>query len=255
MSSALELRGVSMVYGRLRAVSDVSVDVQDGARHALIGPNGAGKSTLFGIVSGDRRPTEGRIAYFGEEIAQQSQIRRARRGLVQTFQHSRLFLSLTIAENVAIAAQRGRAGLRGLWRPGWRPDVHAAVIDCLTAAGLADFDRRASELSHGERRQLEVAVALAARPRILLLDEPTAGMSPLETDRFVSLIEAMPPDITILIIEHDLSVVFRLATHVTVMHLGEVVVTGPPEVVRADEEVQRAYLGAVAHDQRGAGDR
>ena len=247
MTPALELTGVSRHYGSLRAVDDVSFPVVPGARHAVIGPNGAGKSTLFGVVAGTIRPSAGRVVIDGRDVTGLSEPRRAARGVAKTFQHSSLFLGMTCADNVAVAVQR-RAGLgfsmlrstRGLRQ------VTDPTGELLERVGLPDrADVPAAALSHGERRQLEVALALATEPRLLLLDEPTAGMSAAESDRFSALVEALPTQMTVLLIEHDLDVVFRLATHVTVLHVGRVLADGSPDQVRASAEVQEAYLGAA----------
>ncbi|WP_051579903.1 ABC transporter ATP-binding protein [Pseudonocardia acaciae] len=247
MSAApvLELHGLTKRYGAITANAGVSLAVRAGARHALIGPNGAGKSTLFAMVAGSLPVTAGAISFLGEDITRLPRHARVARGLTATFQHSSLFASGTAADNVALAVQR-RLGLSArLARPADRfADIDTAVGEQLRAVGL---DRRRDtpvhSLSHGERRQLEVALALATRPRLLLLDEPTAGMSPSESDRFVALIGSLPEDMTILIVEHDMNVVFRLATHLTVLHLGSLLADGRPEEIRQRRDVQAAYLG------------
>lgn len=245
MTELLRLTGVTRRYGAITAVDNVSVSVAAGARHALIGPNGAGKSTLFNLIAGTVSPSAGRIVFAGADVTRMPDHRRARHGMAKTFQHSSLFSSLTVLDNVALAAQRAAGlGMRML-RPARRhTDVRDAAADRLAMVGLSrQADVRVSALSHGERRQLEVAVALATSPRLLLLDEPTAGMSPAESDRFAELVESLDPTVAVLIIEHDLQVVFRLATHVTVLHLGRLLAHGTADEVRADEAVQRAYLG------------
>jgi branched-chain amino acid transport system ATP-binding protein len=239
----LSCSGLVRTFGALRAVDGVDLALPAGARHALIGPNGAGKSTLFQLLAGGLSPTAGRVSLDGRDVTRLSDARRARRGLGQTFQHSSLFPSMTAAENVALAAERA---LGAPWSPlpRHRPAL-AEGIDRL----LADVDllsRRdvpVAALSHGECRQLELAVALATAPRVLLLDEPAAGMSPAESERLAALIHRLPSEITLLFVEHDLDLVFRLATRVTVLHLGKVLVYGSPEEVRGSREVQEAYLG------------
>ena len=244
-TSLLRLQDLSKAYGALVALDRVTISVQHGARHAVIGPNGAGKSTLFGLVTGALTPTKGTLHYDGEDITSVLQVRRARRGIAQTFQHSSVFLPSTAFENVAIAAQQALGRSMNVWRPTFfYRDVAERVEESLGAVGLTH--RRhvlAAELSHGERQQLEVAIALAMRPRLLLLDEPTAGMSVADSMRFTELILSLPSDVTILIIEHDLKVVFALATEVSVLHLGQLLATGSPEEIRANPEVQAAYLG------------
>ena len=243
MSALLELTGVGRSFGALKAVDGVDLEVESGARHALIGPNGAGKSTLFRLISGELAVTSGTVQLSGAEVTKLSQVRRARRGLAQTMQHSSLFLTRTAAQNVALAAQRHRGSARWLL-PRRQRDVDSRVTELLDAVGLSE--RAAvpvSSLSHGERRQLEIAVALACEPRLLLMDEPAAGMSPAESGRLTELVLDLPREITVVIVEHDLDVVFALAERVTVMHLGKVLLTGTPDEVRESAAVQEAYLG------------
>ena len=245
MTAALACTGLFRHFGALRAVDGVDLSLPAGARHALIGPNGAGKSTLFRLLAGGLRPSEGRIWLGGGEVTRASEARRARLGIGQTFQHSSLFLSMTAGENVALAARRS-PDLGRAWSPvpGWRPGLRARVDELLADVGLAGRGGvPVASLSHGERRQLEVAVALAARPRVLLLDEPAAGLSPAESARLAELIQRLPAEVTVLFVEHDLDLVFQLATRVTVMHLGAVLMSGSPEEVRVSPEVQAAYLG------------
>jgi branched-chain amino acid transport system ATP-binding protein len=249
--SALSCVGVTKRFGALAAVDDVSLTITRGSRHALIGPNGAGKSTLFNLIAGTRRVTAGRIALAGQDVTPRSDAWRSRAGIAKTFQHSSLFLSLSVADNVAIAAQRVSGDGMRLWRSVRRcPDVDEHVDQCLRRAGLGTrATSRVSDLSHGERRQLEVAVALATRPTLLLLDEPTAGMSAAETGRFAELVESLPREVTVLIIEHDLDVVFRLAERISVLHLGRLLAEGDPQEIRTDPRVQAAYLGTAATEE------
>ena len=239
----LACKGLARTFGALRAVDGVELALPAGARHALIGPNGAGKSTLFQLLSGGLRPSAGRVWLDGRDVTRMPDARRARLGIGQTFQHASLFLSMTVADNVALAAQRtlGRP-----WSPvpRQRPALRQRVEQLLADVDL--LGRRAvpvAALSHGECRQLELALALANAPRVLLLDEPAAGMSPAESGRFAALIQALPAEVTLLFVEHDLDLVFRLATRVTVLHLGKVLLSGTPEEVRGSPEVQEAYLG------------
>jgi branched-chain amino acid transport system ATP-binding protein len=244
MTAVLTLAALSRCYGAIAAVDEVSFVVRSGARHAVIGPNGAGKSTLFQLVSGALRPSGGSIGYNGAEITGTDQVWRARHGIQQTFQHSSLFPSMTVAENLALAIQRREGVGHHWWRRASRMSaLGRSATEVLERVGLAErAGHLVSALSHGERRQLEVGVALAGRPRLLLLDEPTAGMSPAETARFVDLVAALPEETTVLIVEHDLDVVFRLATEITVLNLGRVLATGTPEAIAADERVQAVYL-------------
>jgi branched-chain amino acid transport system ATP-binding protein len=251
MTAILEAVGVTKRFGSLTAVDDVTLRVERGARHALIGPNGAGKSTLFNLLAGTLRPTAGRILFDGHDVTRSSDEARSRAGLAKTFQHSSLFLSLSVADNVAMAAQRVSGDGMRLRRSARRcPEVDVCVERCLVQTGLAErASARVSALSHGERRQLEVAVALATEPVLLLLDEPTAGMSAAESDRFAVLVESLPADVTVLLIEHDLDVVFRLASRISVLHLGALLADGSPEQIRADERVQQAYLGTGSAEE------
>ncbi|MFV2088356.1 ABC transporter ATP-binding protein [Micromonospora sp. LOL_021] len=254
--AAFDLVGLTRAYGALRAVDDVTLTVRAGARHALIGPNGAGKSTMFKLLTGEVRATAGRIRYFGTDITRYAQPRRARMRIAQTYQHSSVFMPLTVRENVALAAQRvqgiGTVWWRGAGRYG-RRDSWAA--ENLAAVGLEQrADDPAAALSHGERRQLELALALASRPRVLLLDEPTAGMSSAESASFVALVKSLPTELTVIVVEHDLDVVFSLATQISVLHHGQLLATGDPDQVSADPAVQEAYLSWSATDDDLEGD-
>jgi branched-chain amino acid transport system ATP-binding protein len=246
MTAALELDAVSQLFGSLKAVDEVSFSVATGSRHAVIGPNGAGKSTLFALVAGTRRATSGRVLLHGKDVTSMSEPRRVHAGVVRTFQHSSLFLSCTALENVVLAAQRHAGISWSVLRPvRRRKELLDEAQDFLEQVGLGDRPEVVSgSLSHGERRQLEVAVALACRPSVLLLDEPAAGMSPGETGRLAAGIQGLPADVTVLLVEHDLDLVFDLADTVTVLHLGRHLMTGTPQEVRASAEVQTAYLGA-----------
>jgi branched-chain amino acid transport system ATP-binding protein len=243
----LELTAVRRDFGSLRAVDDVSFSVRHGARHALIGPNGAGKSTLFNLIGGSLRVSGGTVTFDGRDITGESEYRRARLGIARTFQHSSVFLRGTAVENVLVGVAR-QAGVGASWL-GAALRRRALVERCVELLDLVGLSGRyhtpAGNLSHGERRQLELGMALGTRPRLLLLDEPAAGMSKAETVRFTELIAGLPSEVTVLLIEHDLDVVFELADTVTVLHLGGHLATGAPEEIRGDPEVQRAYLGAA----------
>ena len=241
---ALAVCGLTKSYGSVVAVDDVRLDVADGERRAIIGPNGAGKSTLFALIAGTLRPTAGSVSLYGDDVTRLRDHQRARRGLVKTFQHSSVFMAMTLIDNVLLGTQRTSGGAIKPFGRSARPALEAAHR-LLADVGLADRSGvLAGSLSHGERRQLEVALALGVEPKVLMLDEPTAGMSAAETERFVQLISGLPRDITVLIIEHDLDVVFSVADRVTVLHLGAVIEDGTPDEVRASELVQQTYLGA-----------
>ncbi|MFD5507196.1 ABC transporter ATP-binding protein [Streptomyces sp. NPDC127051] len=246
-SALLQLRNVSRHFGSFRALDEVSLTVRAGARHAIIGPNGAGKSTLFGLISGTLPVTAGSILLDGQDVTRLPVHRRVGLGVAATFQHSSLFLRESVLENVLLALlRRPGGGLGGLRRVAARPQAIAQAHALLDQVGLPTrHELAAAELSHGERRQLEVAVALATDPRLLLLDEPAAGMSPAETARLTALLAALPGEVTVLLVEHDLDMVFELADTVTVMHLGRHLMTGAPDEVRACAAVQSAYLGTT----------
>jgi branched-chain amino acid transport system ATP-binding protein len=248
VTSVLELESVSRAFGGLKAVDSVDLRVEAGARHGLIGPNGAGKSTLFKLIVGAERVSSGHVRFDGHDVTGLAEHRRVRLGLAQTFQHSSVFGTLSCADNVRLALQRRTGEARRLFR---RRSVGlgSEAVALLARVGLEGTDRRsATALSHGERRQLEVAIALAARPRLLLLDEPAAGMSPAETERLATVLEALDPEIAVVIVEHDLDFIFRVAREVSVLHLGSVLMTGPAAEVRASDEVARVYMGGASVD-------
>lgn len=241
----LELTGLTKRYGHLVAVDEVTMTVRQGEHRALIGPNGAGKTTLFNLIGGVDRPTAGTIRFDGHDVTDQPEHKRARVGLAKTFQNSNLFDGMTAHENVATAV-RHRAGVaRRMFRPAASHDEeNERAWALLDRVGLDDqAGAVAGALSHGERRQLEVAVALAIEPRLLLLDEPVAGMSTAESDRFVAMLDALPRDLTVVLIEHDMDVVFAVANAISVMQAGRLLTEGTPEEVRNSAEVQEAYLG------------
>ena len=250
MTPILELRRLTRSYGSLTAVDHVDLSVMPGERHALIGPNGAGKSTLFATVAGTLSASDGCVLFSGQDVTALPEPERARRGMIRTYQHSSLFLDCSVLDNVALAVQRRHRVAYRFDRPARRfRRIDAEARRHLDVVGLAGrAPDKAAALSHGERRQLEVAMVLAAGPSLVMFDEPTAGMSAAETERFVTLMRQLPDDLTILIVEHDLDVVFRLAGRVTVLHLGRVLTSGSPQQIRADEAVQRAYLGSAKSD-------
>jgi branched-chain amino acid transport system ATP-binding protein len=243
---ALSLAGVSKEFGGLRAVDGVSLIVAPGERRAIIGPNGAGKTTLFSLISGEQPVTGGRIELFGHTVTGVAPHRRAALGLARTYQITNLFPRLTVVDNCVLAVQALRPTKFHLHRSLRRyPDLFARAEGVLEAVGLSDkAGETVRNLSHGEQRQLEIALALAGEPRLLLLDEPTAGLSPAESNLMAGLLKRLDPAITTLMIEHDMDIAFRVTDRITVLHYGRVVADGLGAEVKANPLVQEIYLGA-----------
>ncbi len=246
---ALLLEGVTCEFGALRAVDVVTLNIAPGERRAVIGPNGAGKTTLFNLITGELPLAGGRVFLFGREVSRMPAYRRVALGLGRTFQITNLFPGLAVEENVFLAAQ-GLQGLkldflRGIPRGG---EIQDRVTKALQDAGL-EAKRRVTtkELSHGEQRQLEIALALALQPRLLMLDEPAAGLSAAERATMADLVRSMPRDLTILLIEHDMDLALGLADRVTCLHYGKVIADDTPTGVAANSEVQDCYLGVGKH--------
>jgi len=243
--AVLATHDLSRRFGGLMAVSGVAIELHRGRLHAVLGPNGAGKTTLINLLSGDLATSSGTIRYKGRDITGYSSDRRSRIGLGRSYQKTNIFPNFTAFENCRLAAQ-SRAPRA--WRvfsdaTRYRPVMEAAQA-ALDAAGLAErADRAASALSHGEQRQLEIAMVLATAPEVLLLDEPLAGMGHEEAQRMVGLLQRLAPDHAILLVEHDMDAVFAVADVITVMVNGQVLESGPPAQIRASPEVRRAYLG------------
>ncbi|HEV8676144.1 MAG TPA: ABC transporter ATP-binding protein [Methylomirabilota bacterium] len=247
MATLLEAEGLTKTFGALRAVAGVDLAVEAGSLHSVIGPNGAGKTTLFNLITGELPPTAGRITLDGHDITGRAPHAMPGLGIARSFQRNNLFPNLTVAQNVWTAAfARARHGLR-LWRSAVGfADVAAAVAEALGEVGLASHGgRKAREMSHGDQRLLEVAIALASRPRLLLLDEPTSGLSPEETRRMMGLIRTLRGRYTILLIEHKMDLVMTVSDRITVMHFGSVLAEGPPTAIQGNADVRRAYLGTA----------
>ena len=238
----IEVRELRRSFGGVKALDGVTLTVGDGERRAVIGPNGAGKTTLFNVLTGELPPTGGDVRLAGAEITRLRPWQRARLGLARVYQRTELFAPLSARENVALAVAAHAGPYRAFRAP--PRSEYAAADALLERVGLAGRENAAARiLSHGERRQLELAVALAQRPRVLLLDEPTAGMSPAETARITELISGLDRALTILIVEHDMDVVFRLADRVSVLHEGRVIADGTVSEIRGDVRVHDVYLG------------
>jgi branched-chain amino acid transport system ATP-binding protein len=241
----LEISGLSKRFGGVVATESLDLTVNAGEIHTVIGPNGAGKSTLIGQIAGELRPDAGVIRFAGADQAGLDPSARARRGLARTFQTVSIFPQATVRQNVAMAVQ-AHAGHSFRF---WRPAAHDPALAAPAAAALADLgleqraDTRAGALSHGEQRTLEIAMVLATRPRLILLDEPMAGFGPGESQRMVRLLASLRGRIALLLVEHDMDAVFALADHVTVLVYGRAIASGSPADIRADAQVRTAYLG------------
>jgi len=243
----LRARGVTRRFGGLTAVSDVSLDLAEGEIHAVIGTNGAGKSTLINVLAGEIPITKGSVELLAHDVTHWSQPRRAHAGLGRSYQRTTIFPRFSVFENCRLAAQ-------ATWQVPWNwwtaaaacPVSTALAREALDRTGLSGIaDRTAGLLSHGEKRQLEIAMCVATRPRVLLLDEPLAGMGPEETERMLGLLAGLKVGHAILLVEHDMDAVFRVSDRITVMINGSVIASDLPAAVRADPEVQLAYLGEV----------
>ena len=241
----LETRGLCNSFGALRVADAIDFQLEHGARHALIGPNGAGKTSFVNLVTGALRPSAGEILIDGAEVTELSQSARVKRGLARTFQVTALFRRLSALENVTLAIAEREGVADDLLRPAGR---HQPVIEegfaLLDMLGLADDALRpVGTLAYGRQRLIEIAVALGLAPKVLLLDEPAAGVPSGETGLVIGVVERLPPDIAVLIIDHDMDLVFRLARRITVMVEGRILVEGPPEAIAADPRVRQVYLG------------
>ncbi|WP_138470041.1 ABC transporter ATP-binding protein [Poseidonocella sp. HB161398] len=248
MTALLEARGLCKAYGALSVTDDLSMQVAAGELHAVIGPNGAGKTTLIAQLSGQLAPDRGSIRFGGRDVTRLDMPARLRLGLARSFQITTLMPAMTALENVALAVQ-GRSGSSfRFWRPvAAERALNEAAMACLEEVGMAGrAGRPAGAMSHGEKRQLELAVALACEPRLLLLDEPLAGTGPQEAEVLVALLARLKGRITMLLIEHDMEAVFALADRVSVLVYGRILASGAPEAIRQDPKVRAAYLGEEA---------
>ncbi|MEI9804875.1 MAG: ABC transporter ATP-binding protein [Pseudolabrys sp.] len=241
----LRVENLAKRFGGIVATDDLGLSVAAGELHAVIGPNGAGKTTLIAQLSGQLRPDSGRIHFNGRDITAVPMEKRSALGLARSFQITSLFLDLSVLDNVALAVQARVGHSFHFWRDARRePELRDPARAALARVGLADrAELPASLLSHGEHRQLELAMALASQPRMLLLDEPMAGLGPEESARMVAMLRALKNELTILLVEHDMEAVFALADRITVLVYGRVIASGSPAEIRANTQVREAYLG------------
>jgi len=247
MSAQILLRGKNLTrrWGGLVAVNNVSIDLARGSVHAVIGTNGAGKSTLINLLSGEFPPSSGEVELLGQDISQWPQPRRARAGLGRSYQRNTIYPSFTVLENCRLSAQAQHQQAWAFWRSAEADPVTQQIgHDAAVRVGLGDvLHRQAGFLSHGQKRQLEIAMCLATAPQVLLLDEPLAGMGAEETERMLTLLQELKQDHAILLVEHDMDAVFRIADCITVMVNGNVIASGTPDEVRNNPDVRSAYLG------------
>ena len=241
----LVLQGLTKNFGGLTAVDHVDLEVRPGERRGLIGPNGAGKTTLFNLICGEFPPSEGRIVHFGKDVTRIPVHKRIALGIARTFQITNLFPNLTVLQNVLLAAQGLERTKYVMYSPiSSYKHLYERSKELLEEVELWEKrDVLIKNLSHGEQRQIEVCLALIGQPRLLLLDEPTAGLSPAETLSFTSMLKKIDPDMTILLIEHDMDVAFELAENITVLHQGSTIASGKKEDIRENTKVQEIYLG------------
>jgi branched-chain amino acid transport system ATP-binding protein len=247
----LRLRGVGRRFGGLRAVDGVDLDIRPGGRRTILGPNGAGKTTLFNLIAGEIPPTDGTIELFGADVTHAPVHLRAKLGLARTYQQSRVFTGLSVQDNIYLAALGVSTGHLYPFRSAKRDGpLRAKAREAANDVGLGDrMGTRVEELSHGERRQLAIGMARAAGPRLMMLDEPAAGLSPAERQTLTELLLALPSEVTLLLIEHDMDVALRVAQWVTMMHDGRVIAEGTPAEIRANETVHELYLGSRYYDE------
>ena len=245
----LQTQNLTKSFGALTAVNDVSLSIEEGSLHSIIGPNGAGKTTLFNLLTGTFPPSSGKIVFDQKDITGTPAHRVAHLGLARSYQRTTVFPALSLLDNVWVAAfATGRSWNGLLWKnTNDFFNIKEKALEALSAVNLSDQkDKLAREISHGEQRQLELAIALAAAPRVLLLDEPAAGLSPEETRRMVALVRTLKGRYTIVLIEHKIDIIMSVSDRISVMHFGAVIAEGTPGEIQRNPEVRRAYLGGVA---------
>ena len=245
MSSVLETRGLCKSFGALTVAEQINFCLEPGSRHALIGPNGAGKTTFVNLLTGRLIPTSGQVFIGGQDVTALPQAERVRRGLGRTFQINTLFKKMTVLDNVALGVAERLQVADQIWQPARAlkavRDESMALLELLGIA--ADAGLRITDLPYGKQRLVEIAIALGLQPKVLLLDEPAAGVPSMESDRILQALDALPTDMAILIIEHDMDLVFRFAKRITVLVQGEVLCEGSPQEIAADKRVHQVYLG------------
>ncbi len=249
MTTALQTQNLVKQFGGLTATNDVSLTLQQGERHALIGPNGAGKTTLINLLTGVLQPTSGTIMLEGQDITTARSDERVRRGLARTFQINQLFAAMTPLEGVGMAVSQTKGKGWEFWRsPGHSKPVLDEIVDVLDRFGLCDvMGERVGALPYGKQRLLEIAMAIACRPRVLLLDEPAAGVPESEREDILNVVAALPKDVTVLLIEHDMDLVFRFASRISVLVNGALLTAGSVEEISNDPRVRAVYLGEADH--------
>jgi branched-chain amino acid transport system ATP-binding protein len=249
VSAALETRGLCKSFGALTVAENIDFRLEAGARHALIGPNGAGKTTFVNMLTGALAASAGRIVFGGDDITNLGQAARVKRGLGRTFQINALFRSLTALDNVALGVAERRGIASRMWmRASGHRDVREESLELLATLGLAqDAQRRVLDLPYGKQRLIEIAIALGLKPKVLLLDEPAAGVPKAESERILEVLDRLPGEIAILIIEHDMDLVFRFARRITVLVQGAVLTEGTAAEITADRRVHEVYLGEQRH--------
>jgi branched-chain amino acid transport system ATP-binding protein len=244
-NDALVLEHVTRAFGALKAVDDVSLTVAAGQKYAVLGSNGAGKTTLFNAITGDFPPTAGRIRFFGEDITELPPYERIRKGLRRTYQSSLLFRELSVRDNLFLAVRGVANGRFSMLRPRASSASQQATNELLERARLSHIAHETvANLAHGQQRQLEIGMALAGAPRLILFDEPAAGLSPAERRELVALLRSLPAHMSFVLIEHDLDIALRVVEKVTVMHNGSVLKTGTPAEIEGDAQVQAIYMGS-----------
>jgi len=250
---ALQVQGMNRNFGALKVTRDVNLSLERGARRALIGPNGAGKTTLVNLITGVLPPSSGKVLLNGEDITALSQAQRARRGIARTFQINQLFRGLTVLENLSLAIGERDGHCNNLWRAtGGSRVVIDEALDHLASLRLVDDALKlVRELPYGRQRLVEIAIALAQKPRVLLLDEPAAGVPSSESHLILDVVDSLDQDIAVLIIEHDMDVVFRFARRITVLVAGAIFTEGTPQEIMANEQVRAVYLGQEGHRVTG----